>query len=544
MAKITPNFSASARHLFRHLNEPHKLRGNAIARRFLMDSQTGRFSAASERQGAGRLWRLVIDGAEAARHADLLAGQEERAHRHFAIATRCLIQRVHPTAVARELGISERQCYRDRAAVCERLARYVSAAPAEERAQAVHAFDRLDLRFERSAQLADLGCEDEAARLYAEIVRTQEPPSTKLRAFGMLSDVLLASGKPARARAAVDGARAVLQAHRHEMLEDDVEAGECRVALAGAKVAWDFAEFSRAAQASREAAVRCEAMLARNAAPDVALCADTFISRALLSIRYGHAGEAGDMLSKARALAPRHGSTRLSLETTLMNGSFDAAFSVGCRETGSELRLARLHRVVETALAAGLFKIAVKATVALSEEYGVRRDSGAVVEQARKAVAMAREIGGARFIAMTFAAASDCLTATDETRLVCQFSRHSLDGSPGSYEWIGRKMLQSWVDTRLRRYESAWSAAQDAERGARRSDNWRLQAAIQRQLADIAHKTGRSGQAREYVLQALDGAAKHGSCSSRLMTLLVAAKITGNAAFKREAWELQTAMHA
>ena len=52
MVESKSGFSAAARHLFRHLDEPHKLRGNALARRFLIDLQTGGFTTLSERRGS------------------------------------------------------------------------------------------------------------------------------------------------------------------------------------------------------------------------------------------------------------------------------------------------------------------------------------------------------------------------------------------------------------------------------------------------------------------------------------------------------------
>ena len=297
----------------------------------------------------------MIDGAEAARRSDAQAGREEQAQRQFTIATRCLIERAHPSAVARELGISERQCYRDRALIYERLGRYVSSAPLEAPAHSARSFDRLDLRFERSAQLADLGCEAEAARHYAGIAGAQESPATKLRALGLLSEVLLACGKIDRARAAIDDARAVLQAARRMMSEDEVETGACRIALARAKVAWDSGDFPPAISHGHDAVVRAEMLLARCAVPDVALCAEAFFTRAGFDLVYGRADEAREILSKARALAPRHGSARIHLDTTLLSTTLDTGFIAGSREVGADLRLAQIRRVADAAMASGLF---------------------------------------------------------------------------------------------------------------------------------------------------------------------------------------------
>lgn len=120
-------FNAAARHFFRCLHDPRALRNNPlVAHLFKGDTITGLAQARDERGAARRIHQLVREAAGYCRDSDLAAGKGARALRQHAIVMlQCLEQRP-VREVATALGISYYHCYRERASICLRIARYVS----------------------------------------------------------------------------------------------------------------------------------------------------------------------------------------------------------------------------------------------------------------------------------------------------------------------------------------------------------------------------------------------------------------------------------
>jgi hypothetical protein len=118
-------FEAAVKHLFRHFHDVKVLRTNPIAAPFLEPSSSAE-SPYPARQGLAELRAQVMQLAERFQAEDAKAGIGVRAARRLAIVRRHYFDGVPMQAVARALNVSVKHCYRERAAICRRIARVLS----------------------------------------------------------------------------------------------------------------------------------------------------------------------------------------------------------------------------------------------------------------------------------------------------------------------------------------------------------------------------------------------------------------------------------
>jgi hypothetical protein len=119
--KSSRAFDAAAKHLFRHLHDSRWLQTNPIAEPFFgkASASAGRHSA---KQALSNLRAEVMAIAERLRAEDVTAGNGERGARQLAIVKWHYFDGVPLQQVATALNISVKHCYRERAAICRRIA--------------------------------------------------------------------------------------------------------------------------------------------------------------------------------------------------------------------------------------------------------------------------------------------------------------------------------------------------------------------------------------------------------------------------------------
>ncbi len=125
-AKTPRTFDAAAKISFRHLHDARLLRLNPIARPFF-EAASAPESPYRARQALADLRALVLEVAERLRKEEAAAGDGARAARQFAIVKMLYVDGVPIHAVANALNISVKHCYRERAAICRRIARALIA---------------------------------------------------------------------------------------------------------------------------------------------------------------------------------------------------------------------------------------------------------------------------------------------------------------------------------------------------------------------------------------------------------------------------------
>ncbi|HTU80547.1 MAG TPA: hypothetical protein VMF61_00365 [Candidatus Acidoferrales bacterium] len=213
MPRANPHasFEAAAKHLFRHIADPLRLRENPLTACFFEESPAGRAGPAQDRTVVARIHDVFRAAARRYRDLDLAAGSRERALRQYAIAVEgCLNGRPVP-AHASELGVSQTQYYRERAAICERIARYFREAQTPSSAASGAAFDEFRFRMNRAAGMAELGDLSGALDAYERVSRSVALAAQKIEVLAEIALVRIRSGPPESPDGPLRAARAVLE---------------------------------------------------------------------------------------------------------------------------------------------------------------------------------------------------------------------------------------------------------------------------------------------------------------------------------------------
>jgi tetratricopeptide (TPR) repeat protein len=182
MPRANPNasFEVATKHLFRHLHEPDNLRDNPLARCFFETTGALGTTRVADRLALERIHGLLRAAAEFCRDEDLAAGNAERARRQHAIAIEGCLEGKAVRTVARALGISSTQYYRERADICARLARYLRDAGDPRAEAAAPPFDDFRYGMIRAASMAELGDPERAIEEYIRLFDSTDSASQKV----------------------------------------------------------------------------------------------------------------------------------------------------------------------------------------------------------------------------------------------------------------------------------------------------------------------------------------------------------------------------
>jgi hypothetical protein len=255
------SFSAAVKHLFRHLHEPQALRGNPLVQHFFESPAIGGLGQVGEQAVLDRIHQLVRLGAERCRRADLVAGKQERARRQYAIVTlRCLKQYPMPE-VAAALGISYYHCYRERADICQRIARYICEY---DDAPALDYFPELDefrLRMDRARRAAP--CDVNATfREFDNLIRVAPSAEQKIEALRASAIVSIDFGDIERAEAAYTVAQALRAEHLPAAPSPSGDLAQACIELLGCDLAYSRGNIGKALRMAQRATVRLEPLQA------------------------------------------------------------------------------------------------------------------------------------------------------------------------------------------------------------------------------------------------------------------------------------------
>jgi tetratricopeptide (TPR) repeat protein len=184
----SPAMEREAKHLFRHLHDVRALRKNPI-------------SSVYCRNGVRALHEAILAGAEACREEDYRAGKDERAARQYVIVSLHCLERNPLAEVAVRLGISVRQCYRERADICGRIARLLSAG-ASAATQGVPSVDEFQHALGGALRRAALGDTARALRDCETLLEGAGPLVNKLQALRARVTILTDFGSIERVQSA------------------------------------------------------------------------------------------------------------------------------------------------------------------------------------------------------------------------------------------------------------------------------------------------------------------------------------------------------
>ncbi len=395
-------FAPAAKHLFRHLHDPRALRKNPLVQRFFEDPALGDAGRARERAVLDRIHRLVREGADRCRDADLVAGKDDRALRaHAIVALQCIAQRPI-REVAAALGISYAHCYRERASICGRVARYVAEY---DEAPALDYFPEVDeFRFlvDRASHRASFG--DLVAALHEsdELVRVAPFAQQKIEALRMSSSISTQLGNSARAERAHAQAWALWTEHlaRDESASRDV-ARSC-IDLMELEFASNEGNTIGVLRAARRAALRLEPIQA-NAPPHVrVLYVESLFSLGLAFANLGNLEQGCECVTRAEAILSH---VRLA-SPQLRSGIMVEAWRLRNRLLTSSRywqpssqRAKALVTAFELAYASGALIGAVRALLGLTEHHAFAGNDDEALRAARSAVLLAKQYPSERVAA-------------------------------------------------------------------------------------------------------------------------------------------------
>jgi hypothetical protein len=532
------SFNAAAKHLFRHLHEARALRKNPLVRRFFENPEIGGLPGSRDRAVLARIHELVRRAADEFRDADLAAGDDERALRHHAIVTLGLLQRRSMQEVAASLGLSEGYCYRERAAICRRIAAYFHE-PEQEDVPALEylpSLNEFSVIADRTRQFATLGDAGDAFRACDELVRFASSPEQRVEALRISALTALGFGESRRALEAHALARRIAGEDR-ELPSPVRETIRASLDLIAYKLALHFSDSDLALRNAQSAVAQLEAI--RQTAPGTReLYVEALYELGVARATSGDVEGAYDNIAAAEANLGhvRLSSSRVRSRIMILLWRLRTHLLTNCRMWyPSQQRVQGLMSAFEQAYAAGLYIEAASALVALGEARAYAGRDDEALRVSRLALLLANQHPNKRMRAQFAIMVAALLGPTRHWRYGFSLLPESnrLDACDTDHRELFSYLCASRA-LRDHAFKDAWNLA-DAT--GERSEYAAL--TVSRRLigAAAAHKLERRRDAYALVEAALPAAEKIGAPLMK-GAFSVAARVTGEARYERRADEI------
>jgi hypothetical protein len=229
-------FEKAVKHLFRHLHDARALTRNPLVRRIFDNSPI--VGNGQDRNPAVlvQIHQLVRQGAERCLEADLRSGKRQRGLRRYAIITQQCLEQRPIRDVAAELGISYHHCYRERAAICRRVARFICS----DEVAVLDYFSELDEfrslvdRTEREVMYADI---EAASRKYNALIRAASSNGQKIEATCLKALNFLLFGSIERADSTLSEAQGLFAEYSDGNSPDGADLSQVWIDLTASKFA-------------------------------------------------------------------------------------------------------------------------------------------------------------------------------------------------------------------------------------------------------------------------------------------------------------------
>jgi hypothetical protein len=388
------SFAAAAKHLFRHLHDARTLRKNPLVRGYFASGD----GAASKTRDATTLARIHADvrrAAEQCRDADFAEGHDERAMRQYAIVTLQCIERRPIAEVAAALGISHAHCYRERAAICRRVARHIAE---HEDVPALEPFPTVDeFRFlaDQTTHRLEFGDESTLLRQCDELVRGAPSPQEKIEALRLSATIASGFGNLGTTRAAYAAAQAIWTEHLDPQPSAAREIARGCIDLIALELALHAGDGPALLRTAQGATSALEPFAGTAPMRVRELYAESLFNLGLAVANLGGNFEEGfDHVAKAEELFERIRPVSAPLRSRVMVEAWRGRnrllmssrhwLPAWQREQG-------ITRAFEYAYSAGAFAGAIRALVALTEHHAFARNDAEALRAGRSVVALAKK---------------------------------------------------------------------------------------------------------------------------------------------------------
>ena len=548
MPRVNPNesFEVAAGHLFRHLHAPRHLKDNPIVQGFFREPGSQRYLHIRDHEGLKIVHDLIRGITADCKQADLSAGEHERAHRHSTIVHSNLLERQSIPDVARDLGISVRQCYRERNEICGRIARRLRDETLRPEPEITLVRDEIEFRMRHAQLKAEIGDVSGALRSYESIVNSSARSGHKIAALCESAIIKAWSGELNEGEAAFTQAQGLFSQDLSARENPTLAAAEACLDLARATLSRSAGLFSEALRILNEARARLEPI--ESAANDYV---KEIYVRVLVACSSNFVWHFGDFhgsvanISKAHIVlkqlaTPAHG-LDLDVELRLCRRRNDMVLNANVWRPVRE-RLTALVNAFDRTRSSGSLNLGLYATICLADYHASAGDDAELFDDIRYALALLRQAPSqGYFKSMPYDLAEILL----RTRY-WEFSRRILDSaegatSGGAIHPEGLEYVQAYCNLRAGAYRKAWDIARTQRSG---DLSPHIVAKMQVVGAASADALGERRQARKLIEIAVNWLEQYGSAPDLREAYSVAAKVLGDPRFRRTADEIGSALGA
>jgi tetratricopeptide (TPR) repeat protein len=546
-ANLKSSIDAAARHLFRNLTRPQALERNPIVCRFFGEGSSKRGSPSNEQKVLELIHRLIIQAAENCKRADIEVRKHETACRQYTIVTKCCLEGRSLSYVAAELGISIRQCYRERAIIYRRIAAYVSNYSGVPDARVSSFLNPFRFQMDRAAALAEGANLDAALRVYDRVADFDVSASHKLEALCKRADLLLDLGDFKSSERSLQDARRLLTTCGGDgPARRAIDATRLHLEWIQGKLAWTTGRFTKASAAFDRACMLIDGTEKSAGKRVKELCIQVLVESAEHLMYQGRFKDAAVDFEKAGVIL-----RSVFLPSPLRR--HDVLYGVANLNdvaNGSDTwpltrRIVVLQELSDLASQSGSIWRAVRTLANLAAHYGFLRDFGSAEDAATSALSLAK-VHPTRQVKLTILDLAEALLVAtpywDRVPSILHLAEVAI--TEKTIHWTYCQLLWSFYFLRTRQYVRALTYADAAHEAAVTAQTPRLEGAAQRNRAIAAHFLGQEDGARDSLARALSIVTRHGSILSCLETYRAAAKITGNKQFQLRANKLRRLLTA
>jgi tetratricopeptide (TPR) repeat protein len=370
------SFDSAVRHLFRYLNHPQRLRQNPLVRHFFEAPKGAPVTSvgARDRSALALIHRLVREGADRCRDDDLATSRYKRAMSGHTIVLLNCLQGVPLKSVAARLGISPPQCYRERAALCRRIAKHIQHYADTPASDIVSVLDEFRTRMYRATIRFDVGDFDGAIHDYNELLRSSSIPG-KIEALCRSAMAFAEQGLLRQATDATSSAHMLFEANRASLPSQKQEVARAQIELAWWRMAAETLNGADCVDAIDAAASRLSSIQATADDATKELYAEILVNRSWTRRNFGDStsgedpdlSEAAEILHQVHAPMPvRSLRVALILERVRNGGMTDTS-----RWRPARMRLEALSDLSKRARALGSLDLNMSAALGFVE-YGAQ----------------------------------------------------------------------------------------------------------------------------------------------------------------------------
>jgi tetratricopeptide (TPR) repeat protein len=526
------------RRLLRRLNDPDELRTNPLASRYFADAERAAASLGLvERTIVARIRAAVVTAVEGLKAPQ--AGAQSRGVRQRAIVSRCDLRGEKHESVARELGISRREFYRERRRAFDRLGLALEREFSTPVEPARIRPSEFELRLQYASSLHLVGRFDPALKELEMLGAQDRPAHERTRPLCYGVEIACDAGSTTSAQHLLDAARQSLDA-----IGGEHAPALCRaqVMIASGILAWRTGDADGALRAFESAAQTLRAAgEPKDQTALEALAVSRLRSADVLS-EIGKPDEALTALGEARWV-----SDRMPHQTPLLLGDLAAALgSAHAVMTGGlSLAIDELQDAFAIYQRHNAIRRAAKISVELSVVFMQREDYGESLHYGRTAIGIARSVCGRdeyAYMCLNLSYA-EARGGHPERALSLIAQAREMVSESGFVT-----ALCTLADAEARLAARQFVAAIRVARAARNSMTLlgaeRYVGAALRIEAEAHEKLGEEREAIGAVQAAIDLLCRHGHPFSLMQAYRCSARLTNDHAHRAAAAELQATLQA